>query len=422
MILKDVEKSLLKRSDRNGFIRPLYEGYSLYNIPNTIPRFLGQKASNQLDKRLYKGIDLKGIKKVVFVLIDGFGYDTWLESSKRPGFFKTFTERGKVSPITTVFPASTAPSLTTMNTGLTPEQHGLPEWYVYFKELDRTLVSLPFVDLEGKKMRADPGILYKGETIYEKLSKVGIRSYVFRNKKIASGTYSNATKKGSTPVSFSSTSNGITKLRKKLESSSGKAYINFYTDKIDTAEHRYGPHSGKAKAAIRTFDRAMVRNLLNTINNKVAEKTILIISADHGQIRINPSNRIFMDDDPYLMGMLKADAKNNTIMPTGLARDIFLHVQRGRVKECHNYLTRKLKNKALVLRTKDAVRQGLFGKGKVSKRFRDRIGDILILPYGHGTMWYRTERKNQQYGVHGGLSKSEMLIPFAIARLSDLID
>jgi len=60
--------------------------------------------------------------------------------------------------------------------------------------------------------------------------------------------------------------------------------------------------------------------------------------------------------------------------------------------------------------------------GKPKKEFFDRIGDILILPYKHNTIWYEhiKGKKLEFLGHHGGLSEEEMLIPFAIAKLSDL--
>ena len=74
-------------------------------------------------------------------------------------------------------------------------------------------------------------------------------------------------------------------------------------------------------------------------------------------------------------------------------------------------------------RTKDAIKTGLFGIGKPDKKFYDRVGDLLILPYNNHTVWYEhvKGKKIRFLGHHGGLSKDEMLVPFAIAKLSELL-
>ena len=80
-------------------------------------------------------------KKVVLFLIDGFGYKQWLNYADKYEFLKRFTKKGVVTPITTVFPSTTAAALTTINSGLTPQEHGLPEWWVYFDEIGKMTIG-----------------------------------------------------------------------------------------------------------------------------------------------------------------------------------------------------------------------------------------------------------------------------------------
>ena len=74
------------------------------------------------------------------------------------------------------------------------------------------------------------------------------------------------------------------------------------------------------------------------------------------------------------------------------------------------------------MRTRDAVDRNLFGNVKPSEQFLSRIGDILILPTGHISLWNKGFKKDpgKFLGIHGGLSQEEMMIPFGIARLYDL--
>src|SRR5579863_5858826 len=83
MFLKSAEKLKVKKGKKD-FVYPLYNGYSLVNVPNTALAILGAKPLSQiLDKSILNKIDTKGIKKVVVILIDGLGYEMFLRSYKK---------------------------------------------------------------------------------------------------------------------------------------------------------------------------------------------------------------------------------------------------------------------------------------------------------------------------------------------------
>jgi hypothetical protein len=86
------------------------------------------------------------------------------------------------------------------------------------------------------------------------------------------------------------------------------------------------------------------------------------------------------------------------------------------------WLSKRLRNKATVLSIDEALKQGLFGLGKPHQQFRNRVGDLLILPHRDSLIWYEhlKGRKFDLRGMHGGLTADEMLIPLAVARLSAL--
>lgn len=75
-----------------------------------------------------------------------------------------------------------------------------------------------------------------------------------------------------------------------------------------------------------------------------------------------------------------------------------------------------------MLETDEAIAAGLFGINTPSAKFRRRVGNLMILPHGKGTVWYRYKKddKLDLRGHHGGLTPDEMQIPLAAARVSDL--
>lgn len=62
-----------------------------------------------------------------------------------------------------------------------------------------------------------------------------------------------------------------------------------------------------------------------------------------------------------------------------------------------------------MVKTEDLIAEGFFGSG-VSTRFRERAGNLVILPYRHESVWwYEKDKFEMQFlGHHGGLTPQEM--------------
>ncbi len=85
-------------------------------------------------------------------------------------------------------------------------------------------------------------------------------------------------------------------------------------------------------------------------------------------------------------------------------------------------LNQKIGTKAKILETKDTIKDGLFGLGKIKKEFLERVGNLLILPFNNETIWFEhiKNRKISLLGHHGGLNEKEMLVPTLITNLKKL--
>ena len=78
---------------------------------------------------------------VVLVLVDGFGANL-LERLADDSIFRS----NVAMQLRTVFPSSTAPCLTSLATGLWPAAHGVPGWFMYLDNRQRSILMLPFVE------------------------------------------------------------------------------------------------------------------------------------------------------------------------------------------------------------------------------------------------------------------------------------
>jgi predicted AlkP superfamily pyrophosphatase or phosphodiesterase len=210
-------------------------------------------------------------------------------------------------------------------------------------------------------------------------------------------------------------------MRKVVEKEKGPAYFYVYYGFLDAIEHEYGPHTEEYQAELSMLSFLFKKEFLDKLDRKTAKETFFIVTGDHGQVNVLPEETIYLNKYRSLVNMLQTD-ENKIIPPAGGPRDVFMHIKPEKLEEAFSFLTEKLEGKAEVVKISDALEKGMFGIGKPKKEFLERVGNLLVLPYKNYTVWweYFKGKKFSLLGHHGGLSKSEMLVPFASAMLSEL--
>ncbi len=434
MILKNIEQ-VVGRFSSGSTLRPLYNGYSLVNVPNTVIKILNKNSDAPgpiLDNAIMKNIETSSIKKVIMILIDGLGYEMFLDSYRNSEFFSRFVEDGMVTPLTSGFPSTTTASITTVNTGLTPQEHALPEWTLYFREIDKIIKPMPMVTIDEKreplrKIIENPKILYGGDTIYQKMNNAGIASYAIQSSYIAGSTYNKLLNDGGTIIPYTTNSDMAIKVRKTVQAAKS-GYIYGYLDSVDYTTHVYGPKTEESSSEITNIGSILQKDLIERTDRATAEETLVMITADHGHARVDPEKIIYLEEDKKLAGFYELGLSGKPICPSGFLRDVFFHIKENKLEEAKNYLLEKLGGKAMVLETKKAFEEGMFGIGVPNNKFFDRVGNLIAVPLQdyqiwHSKEWYDYIRGNKphMFGMHGGLSKDEILIPLLTARMSDIM-
>ena len=408
-------------------VKPDYSGYCLSNVPATILSIFGVRESRPLlPKNALGDVETAGVENVILLLCDGLGYREWKRQGAK-GFIGALSKRGSVRPITTVFPSTTAAALTTVSTGLTPQEHGLPEWYVYMQELGEVIVTLPFARVgEGRDTlegQMNPRALFDGQTIFQKLRRAGVNSTSLTNRALANTSYSTVSRRGSDVVPYSTASDLTVSLRRLIERARGPNFFYAYWSYVDTIEHIYGPNTDEAGVEASLISHAFQEGFLSKLDREAAKRTLILVTADHGQVQVAPKKTLYMNRWERLTRALQRSPSGSMIPPWGSARDSYLQVEEDKLDVIMRYLEKKLEGVASILRTEDAVKQGLFGINKPTRKFRRRIGNLMILPHGTRTIWYRYRKGDSLdlRGHHGGLSEDEMTIQLAAARASDVI-
>ena len=410
-----------------GALKPDYAGYCLSNVPSTISSLLGVNADRPtLPNDAFGDVETSGVENIVLLLCDGFGFNEWRRQDQR-GFFGAISKKGSVRPITTVFPSTTAAALTTVSTGLTPQEHGLPEWFVYMQELGSVIVTLPFTRVgdSGRDTLVgefDPKALFDGRTIFQRLKKEGVNCVSLTSRSLAYTAYSKTSRVGSDTVPYTTASDLTVSLRRLVEASRGRNFFYAYWSYVDTIEHIYGPNTDEAEVEGSLISHAFQEGFLSKLSREAAKKTLVLVTADHGQLKVVPEKTLYMNRFGRLIKNLDRTQTGQLVPPWGSARDSYLRVKEDLLDETERYLEKKLAGVATVLRTDEAIDQGLFGINKPTRKFRRRVGNLMVLPHGANTVWYRYRKGDSLdlRGHHGGLTEDEMTIPLAAARLSDL--
>jgi predicted AlkP superfamily pyrophosphatase or phosphodiesterase len=407
------------------FIKPLYDTYCFSALPQTVEFLLTGEGTNALPGDCFGSLPTK-YDKVILLFVDGFGWRFFQQYAEIYPFLKMFLRDGAVSQLTSQFPSTTAAHVTCMHTGLNVGQSGVYEWNYYEPMVDEVITPLLFA-YAGEKKRDSlkrSGIpveaFFPPQTLYQKLQTRGITSYVFQHESYTPSTFSDIVFKGATVLSFKRLTEAVSNLIELATTTTHpKTYYFLYFDKIDAVCHTYGPQSHQFKEIVDTFLRMMEELFYKQLGGKVGQ-TLLILTADHGQVEVDPRRTLYLNKHGInIEQYLQRNQKGKLLVPAGSARDMFLHVKEERMDEAVVLLQKYLTDIAEVYYTEQLVAQHFFGSTHPSRDFLARVGNVVILPYQHETVWWYEEGKFEMHfkGHHGGLTPEEMEIPLLLLPL-----
>lgn len=395
-------------------VKPIYDDYSFANIPATAHRLLTGETTGPLLPVDCFGGSYPTPEKVVLVFVDSFGWEFWQRYMGRSRVMSRVASEGVLTPISALFPSTTAASVTTMNLGVLPAQHGIYEWNLYVPAFGEVIQSLPFAQLgQGPGSAADKGFdaaeLFAGrfQTTHQRLAAHGVASYQVASRSYTGSPYNQIASVGARIVPYGTLAEGLVALDQLINDRPGKAFINFYWAGLDTAAHIHGPGSAQHDAEVIVFWAALDQLL----GRRQSRGTLWLFTADHGHIAVPADETLYINDRWPELGSWLAEAPNGgPIWPCGSPRDMFLHIRPERRDAALAMLKAGLDGIAHVLPIAEALAAGLFGTAPVASEVRRRLGDILVLPYlGHFVWWHQPGLiSNRLNGHHGGLSREEL--------------
>lgn len=381
------------------FVKPRYDSGGFAGIPE---RIMGAFTSGNYDV-------------VVLFLVDAFGW-RFFERFQDEAFIQRIAKHGKIEKLTSQFPSTTAAHLTTIHTGWNVGQSGVHEWNYYEPQLDAIIAPLLF-SYAGTRERETlrptgvaPSTLYPKGIFYPELKKMGVDSYVFGSRDYTPSIYSNAVMESAEQGSFNTLSESLINLGSLIEKETKPTYVHLYFDKVDSLCHEYGPTAPQTEAEIETFLLMMEYYFERIFKGK--KRILFLTTADHGAVEVDPGTTIYLNTDARFAGFekfIKTNRNGQLLIPAGSARDMFLYIKDDLLDEAQSFLAQRLEGKADVIKTESLITDGYFG-AEVSSRFRERAGNLVILPYRYESVWwYEKDKFEMRFrGHHGGLTPQEM--------------
>ena len=422
---RDQNKGVMLNST---FITPQYESRCFSDLPQTILSLFSDSEQSALDNEIFDGLP-QCYETVIFFYIDAFGWRFFEKYLDRSPFLQHMMADGVISKITSQFPSTTAAHVTSIHSGLPVGQSGVYEWHYYEPQLDAMIAPLLF-SFAGDKKRdtlkstsVKPADLYPTRTLYQDLRQKDVRSYVLQHRAFTPSTYSKILFKGAKVIPYTTLPEALVNLRQLLAQQDGAAYYFLYFDPIDAICHRYGPQSLQVEAEIETFLTVMDHVFLQPLEGRL-DNTLLIMTTDHGQVEVHPDTTVYLNRDPRFSGLdryLKTTGNDQPLVPGGSARDMFLYIKDDLLEEAQSFLSERLEGIADVCIVHDLIKRGLFGAQPLSSVFLSRVGNLVILPYAHQTVWWYEKGRFEMkfHGHHGGLTREEMEIPLILYGFGD---
>lgn len=322
-------------------------------------------------------------KNIVLMVLDGMGSEIITTNLQENSFLrKHFFE-----DISSVFPPTTTAATTSLQSGLSPLEHGWLGWNLYFKEINKNVDIYINTDDNGE-------IVSEYNIANKFIPFKDIIDLINENTDISAHSVSPfGTCKVDTLQDF------IWNIR-KICNNKDNNYIYAYWPEPDSTMHLHGCHSKNAKSCL-----LEINNYIENLSKNL-EDTLLIITADHGHI--DAKAKLILDY-PELLSTLER-------LPSIEARSLNFFVKNGMETKFIYEFNKLFKDDFILLTKEEVLEKELFGTGNESPKFKDFLGDFLAISTSNTTIFKTEQECKSLIGVHAGITESEMMVPLIIVK------
>lgn len=378
-----------------------YHGTSLLNLTASIIEGEGGKRSCPAPALTQLPVwELRSAHTTVLLLIDGLGQHLLAGHARQ-------LQQWQRTTLTSVFPTSTAPAITTLLTGEPPSRHGVTGWFVNLRELGTIATILPFRPRWGgesfDRADVDPAQLVGAGPLMDRL---GVDCAVVMPRAIVHSPYSRAMSGKAQRLAYDTLDECLqTVVALARARGAERRFVYAYWPKLDSLCHAHGSKSKQVAAHIGAIE----RSLLSTIAELRGSSTLLLVTADHGFTDVPPEGRLNVDDHPQLRECLA--------MPlTGEPRVAYCHVRAGWGQRFEERFGEAFGDQVSLYSSQSLVDAGWFGPGPYHPSLGARTGDYTAICGPGRILVDRVINSGpfDQLGVHGGISEEELMVPLLV--------
>jgi hypothetical protein len=357
------------------FVEPAYEDRSLGDLVPAVARALGVDVGFPPTS-----FELPPAGSYVIFLVDGMGYELLRDHPHLPG----------QPPATVGVPSTTATSLTSLGTALTPGTHGVVGFTSRIPGTGQLLNALQW------SSSVDPREWQPHATAFDRLTAAGVATTVVNKREFNGSGLTTAGQRGAAFVGADKIGERVAAVLASSGSAPSLTYM--YEGDLDWTGHRHGVGSLSWRLQLSMVDAAAEQ-----LRETLPAETRIVVVADHGMVDSPRSSRLDLDQDPELTAGLT--------LVGGEARFRHLYCRAGAVEDVAAAWREKLGERAEVLTRGEAVGRGWFGQ--VAPVVRPRLGDVMVAARGDFSVMSTTvfPYETRLVGLHGSLTSAEMLVP-----------
>jgi hypothetical protein len=373
----------------DGFVAPAYGHRSLADVLPAVAHALGHPDALGSAPT---GLALPDAPSYVVFLVDGMGFELLRDHPDEAPFLHSLLVGS--APATVGVPSTTATSLTSLGTALTPGTHGIVGFTSRIPGTNDLLNALMW------SKSVDPHAWQPHPTAFARLAEAGVQVTAVNKREFASSGLTVASSRG---VDFV----GADRLGERLvavqEASAGAPSLTYmYDGDLDWTGHRYGVASAQWDAQLTMIDMAAEQ-----LRESLPDATRIVVVADHGMVDAPDEARIDIDAEPAL--------REGLALVGGEARFRHLYCRGGAVPDVVAAWRDVLGERAEVIERDEAFARGWFGD--VTADARPRIGDVVAACRADHALLATDSfpYEARLVGMHGSLTPAEMLVPVLVA-------
>ena len=358
----------------HDLVLPAYQGACLTNVvpallhpPDVRPEWL-PVAAHDADQ-------------VVLLVVDGLG---WNQLTARRTSTPTLAAMDG-GPITTVAPSTTATALTSITTGMPPGEHGVVGYRIAVE--GEVLNVLRWSTPAGDARQSIPPTKVQGHPCFE-----GQRPPAVTRAEFLSSGFTLAHLDQVRFTGYRTLGTLVAEVTRLAHA--GEPFVYAYYEGLDKVSHEHG--LGPA------YDEELrwIDHLVATLLSSLPAGTVLLVTADHGQVEVG---------DHVLD--LPGDVLTHVAMQSGEGRFRWLHARSGRTGPLLDAARDLLGEHAWVRSRAEAITEGWYGP-IVTDAAAGRLGDVLLA--AKGDVAFLDPEDTGPYvlvGRHGSVTEDEMLVP-----------